>query len=316
MNVSFNCATFNVGTAQDFAALISKLNSDLSVIDSYNLYEENLKNKFVDLIESFDVICLQELGMDCRHQVIYDIFKRMNFTVVGNERLSIAFKADRFEKMADGPTFRYDPDHLTWWQYELTSVTEQVHKLRPSYYVDLKEPVSGAFIRVVSAHFKGFDVKKQKEMTQLARTSPEDYQRLQFKVQKMFATRQGDLEVDATLFSLDELTDEEPDLTILGVDANSTTKNVSIQQHRVHPKRLRKLEEAGFVNDTKDRAPTLYDKADGQWRKYDYLFARFATWTSEGEISSYTHFPLRETNYSEFISDHVPVKGFISFDLE
>lgn len=315
MNISFNCATLNVGTAQDYYELQNKLRPDISKIDSFQEYEEKLKTKIPELVENQDFVCFQEIGSDCRHFIIENELAKRNFKLVANERLGIAFRSDKFELLAHGPTFEYDPYRLTWWQYQLTSITDQVSKLRPSYFADLQHKISGTFVRVVSAHFKGFNVKRQKEMTVQCRGMVDGNQKIDLTTKKIFGPRMGDLEVTAMLFSIDELTEEMPDVTILGVDANTTAKLPGHSQFRAHPKRLRKLDDQGYVRDLRDNEPTLTDKADGLGRKYDYLLALFNPDLTGSEIHSYADFKLNDKNPKNFISDHVPVKGCVSYTI-
>lgn len=305
MNVSLNCTTFNVGQAPDFVRLMAKLNPKLSAAESYKQYEVNLEDKIPKLIEGQDFVCLQEYGMDCRHYLVREVFEKNKFTVVSNDRLGIAFRSDRFKLLKDGPTFTYDPHKLTPWQYDLTAVTDMVASLRPSYYADLRHIESGSIVRVVSAHFKGFNVKAQKEMKAKIRN-----------IEKTFATRLGDLEVDALLYSLIELPGKQPTITVIGVDSNTTLKNNPSSHLRIHSKRLMKLINAGFFTYTADNAPTIFDNADGAPRKYDHILAHVNAKITEWELCSYPVFQLTEKNPSDFISDHVPVKGFISYTIE
>jgi endonuclease/exonuclease/phosphatase family metal-dependent hydrolase len=264
----------------------------ISIDEARYRYAWNMVPTINSLVDNLDFVCLQEMLRDKHpeHRSIEQCLGGFGFSYVGNERLGIAFDAKRFTLLSNGPT----------------GVSEKYQKIRTSYYADIQHKRTRKIIRVVSAHLKGFNVKEQKKMTRDTKAKQCPHRR-KIQRQKRDATKLGDIELMETLSHLAEVNDRKPDVIIIGLDANATAKYLPVAETRVHSFRLKKLKNANFECCTEDKLPTIFDKADGIARKFDYVFARTPEGRPEVSVHSQAGFNLQGTDHRLMMSDHVPV---------
>lgn len=293
MTVSFNCATFNVGTVQDLKDLASAKNEKISNYQALNRYRKNLSVALPFVFENLDFVCMQEMLKGDAHPEHVEVEKaldKLGYHYSGNERVGVAYHKANFAECASGSI----------------TVSKKDPKVRPSFYVDLKHIRTGKIIRVISAHLKGYNVREQKEMTRESKADGCPNPRVLIS-KKRSATKLGDVELTETLKHVFKVNQEKPDLFIIGLDANATARYIPEPEKRVHSFRLKKMDTSHFKCDMQDTLPTIFDKADGIPRKFDYIFARTPDTHPEVQIQSQPGFDLERIRHQVLMSDHVPV---------
>lgn len=250
------------------------------------------------LLREFDphIICLQEyvflekLKQANAHFPIKTFLESSGYVIVGDAKRAIAYKKDDFECMKSGAAF-----------------TEDVQV--PALFADLKHQ-SGIVIRAVSDHLRGFDAVAQKSGKKEKLKLPQGYEDRAKILEKNPRTVHGDIALDRSLNSLEK--DNDPDVIVYGLDANSTSKQSSREKsERLHPKRMRLFEIYKYQMDHANQAPTCLDANDWQLRKYDYICAKSLDAKREIRIKDQI---LSEVNHPKLLrepglvmSDHLPV---------
>lgn len=296
MTTILNCGTFNVGSLDDIMNFSAHYNEAIDEQTANRRYQANAQRIIPELVANLDIICLQEM-IGAQHQFVQKLLISNGFIYVGDNRLGVAFLPERFTLLSAGNTYVWENKAI-----------------RPSYGVDLFDKTTQKVIRVISAHLKGFNVAAQKQWTAEAKKLTIPAQIRGLKYRKNNQTIRGDLELQQALRSIQIMHASRPaELTIIGLDANATAPSIQNSEFRVHTKRLQQLSDYGFQNDNKDQDPTISDKSDGKWRRYDYIYGMTIRNNPNFTIWSHPAFQLGAQDPKTLMSDHVPVIAKITF---
>lgn len=291
-------------------------NNDLIIKKHNDLVKANL----IALIDNFapDVFCLQEYEKSREeYQSLRNVFQEKGYTVIAAKNdLAVVYKTKKFNPVNNG----------------ILTFNEQLNEAQelspfPALYVDLQEIASNKIVRVVTDHVKGFDGVDKKNLTnkKIKKNNVKDdmsarltdYIRIANEGNTTdFKSMSGDAALDLSLNVIDK---EDPDFIIYGLDANTTSKEVSDNKtKRLHPQRMRLFQLYKFVLDP-GKTPTIRDGNHAGSVKYDYIGAKSNDNNhSVRIINTYIDGINTEDmldNPGKLMSDHLPNLATIIFSL-